>query len=112
MSSVLEGLTIEVKTSTQWLGVSGWLPGDLHFVGGYVEVPDRLARAGTIVGPLGLITRHVSLPQNSKSCFFDGRTGVLFPESLLLVPQAQSSGHLDRLGCTILGRIWIYHDFD
>jgi hypothetical protein len=87
MSSVLEGLTIEVKTSASWLRVSGWLPGeDLHFVGGYVEVPDSLALPGTIVVPLGLRTTHVLLPQNSKSCFFDGRTDILFPETLLLVP--------------------------
>lgn len=103
-----------VKISTSWLVVSGWLPGeDLHFVGGYVEVPDSRTPAGTVAETLGLITRHVLLPQSSKSCFFGGRFGILFPVSCLLVlPQKPSSGHFDGLGCTVVGCVMISHDLD
>ena len=113
MSSFLEGLTVEVNASISWLDVSGWLPGeDLRFVGGYVVVPDNLAPAVTIVGPLGLMTRYVLLPQNSKSCAFDGRTGILFPESLLMVPQPTPSRHFDMFVCTVVGCMIISHDLD
>lgn len=86
---------------------------ELHFVGGYVEVPDSRTPAGTVVETLGLITRHVLFPHNSKSCSFGGKIGILFPVScLLVIPQTQSSRQFDMLGCTIVVYVMISHDLD
>jgi hypothetical protein len=107
MPSLVEGLAMELD-ATLWISVE-----NLDFVTGYFAVPQSSALwVLTVAGLIGLISRYVLLPQNSISCFFDGRIDILLPGGSVLVSEATSSRHLDVSLCTTVGCIMISQDFD